>query len=310
MRPITAEGPATPAVWGLIVTYERPAELLAMLGAVMAQTRPPDRMLVVDNGSRHRAEDVVRSFGSDYVGTQANLGPAGGIATGMEQILREAADDDWIMLFDDDDPPPFDDVIEELLVFGSSMVERDEQTAGVGALGAVYDRRRGIFRRLPDGGLRGAVSVDVIHGGRFPLYRCGVLRASGVFDAELFFGFEEGDFGLRLRKEGYSLYLHGAMAIRLREELGELNRPNPQRTALDKAAWRRYYGVRNSTLLAKRYARRWTPPVIAAGGAIKGAIALTRSRRPLREVLLPFAGAVAGLRGRTGRTINPPTSTK
>ena len=310
MRPTPAEGPATPTVWGLIVTYERPTEVRAMLTAVMKQTRPPDRMLVVDNGSQHRAEDVVRSFGSDYVATGANLGPAGGIATGMEHILREAADDDWIMLFDDDDPPPFSDVIEQLLDFGAAMVESDAQTAGVGALGAVYDRRRGIFQRLPDHVLTGAVPVDVIHGGRFPLYQCRVLRAAGVFDRELFFGFEEGDFGLRLRKQGYSLYLHGQMALRLRGELGELNRPGPPRTARDKAAWRRYYGVRNATLLARRYARPWTPPVIAAGGAVKGVIALARSRRPPHEVRLPVSGAIAGLRGRTGRTINPPTSTK
>lgn len=267
-------------------------------------------MLVVDNGSRNHAEDVVRSFGSEYVATGTNLGPAGGIAVGMEHILREAGDNDWIMLFDDDDPPPFNDVIEELLTFGMSMVEADQQTAGVGALGAVYDRRRGIFQRLPDDVLLGAVPVDVIHGGRFPLYRCGVLRATGVFDRELFFGFEEGDFGLRLRQQGYALYLHGEMALRLRGDLGELNRSGPLRTAIDKAAWRRYYGVRNATLLAKRYARPWTPPVIAAGGTVKGVIALVRSRRPLREVWLPVSGAIAGLRGRTGRTINPTTSTK
>ena len=38
------------------------------------------------------------------------------------------------------------------------------------------------------------------------MYRCGALRRVGVFDESLFFGFEEGEFGQRLRQAGYSIY--------------------------------------------------------------------------------------------------------
>lgn len=298
------------SIYGLVVTYERPAELQSMLTSIEGQTLRPDRILVVDNGTGVDTEGVAVAHRCDYLRTGDNLGPAGGIATGMSSILEHADDDDWLMLFDDDDPPPFDDIIERLDNFGRKMVARDSTTAGVGALGATYDRRLGVFRRLADHELAGEVSVDVIHGGRFPMYRCGTLRRSGVFDADLFFGFEEGEFGLRLRKLGFSLYLEGTLALQLRGAIGELNLPNEQRTAITKAAWRRYYGVRNATILARRYASPWTPPIVAVGGALKGCVALARAGRPMREIVLPARGAMAGLAGRTGRPINPAASTK
>lgn len=297
-------------VWGLVVTYERPDALATMLDAIAQQSRPPDHLLIVDNGLRYPAREVARAHGCDYLALGENTGPAGGIAEGMTEILRHAGDDDWLALFDDDDPPPFEDLLAQLVEFGQVMVGTDPRTAAVGALGARYDRARGTWVRLTDDELDGPVGVDVIHGGRFPLYRCGVLREVGVFDPDLFFGFEEGDFGLRLRQAGYRLYLKGALAQRLRVALGEDGLRGPRRTPLSKAAWRRYYGVRNSTILARRYAAPWTPPIIALGGAAKGTLALVRTRRPVRECLLPVAGAVAGLRGRTGRTINPASSTK
>ena len=298
-------------VFGLVVTYERPAELRAMLTAIKSQTLIPSRIVVVDNGTRNRAEEVAQAHGCDYVASGGNLGPAGGIALGMAKILEFAKDDDWLMLFDDDDPPPLNEIVERLERFGREMRARDASTAGVGALGATYDRRLGIFRRVNDEELTGAVPVDVIHGGRFPLYRCGTLRRVGVFESGLFFGFEEGEFGLRLRQRGHALYLEGSLGLALRKAIGEFGpQLGQQRTPITKAAWRRYYGVRNSTILARRYASPLAPLIVAGGGALKGTLALTRIHRPIREVVLPLRGAIAGLAGRTGRPINPASSTK
>lgn len=298
-------------VWGLVVTYQRPNELRAMLAAIGRQSRTPDGVWVVDNGEAEETEKVVSALGVHYVRSGENLGPAGGIALGMRHVMQEAADDDWLMLFDDDDPPPLDTIVDEVSRFGDQMATLDPATAGVGALGAQYIRKLGVWRRFRDHELSGALTVDVIHGGRFPCYRVGALRHAGVFDSALFFGFEEGEFGLRLRKMGYSLYIDGSLAHRIRDSIGQLNLSGKAlRTPVSKAAWRRYYGVRNSTILARRYGARWTPLLVALGGFAKGSLALAKARRPWPELSLPARGALDGLRGRTGRTINPLLSTK
>ena len=142
------------------------------------------------------------------------------------------------------------------------------------------------------------------------MYRCAVVRDVGYFDRDLFFGFEEGEYGLRLRRAGYSLYASGEMCREGRQRHDELDQGSRMRTPNNRAAWRRYYSVRNSTLIARTYGRVSARFFVAGGGAAKGALALTRSRRPLREVLLPLRGAGAGLIGRSGRTVDPGSAKK
>lgn len=298
-------------VWGLIVTYKRPHDLRNMLEAIARQTRQLAAVWVVDNGDDALTEGVAASHGARYINSGENLGPAGGIAVGMHEVMREAADDDWLVLFDDDDPPLFDDMVDTVVTFGNEMVLRDTRTAAVGAHGGRYNPKRGTWRRYGDDELVGPLPVDVIHGGALPCYRIGALKEVGVFDPALFFGFEEGEFGLRLRKQQYSLYIDGSLAHRLRQHVGQLGlQRSSLRTPASKASWRRYYGVRNSVILARRYGAPWTPLLVAVGGSTKGTIALVKSRRAWRDLTLPSRGAIHGILGQLGRTINPSTSSK
>jgi rhamnopyranosyl-N-acetylglucosaminyl-diphospho-decaprenol beta-1,3/1,4-galactofuranosyltransferase len=163
---------------------------------------------------------------------------------------------------------------------------------------------------VPDDELVGPVTVDYLAGNHFPMYRCSVVRDVGFFDRRLFFGFEEGEYGLRLRRAGCSLYVSGELCREGRVRHDELDLGGRMRTPDNRAAWRRYYSVRNITLLARRYGRVTAPFLVAAAGAAKGVLALTRSRRPVREVLLPLRGAGAGLMNRSGRTVDPGSAEK
>lgn len=300
-----------PKLWGIIVTYHRPVELGAMLRAVALQTRPPDHVVVVDNGSDDSARDVAQAAGATYIDAQENLGPAGGVALAMGHILSVAGDNDWVLSLDDDDPPLADDLIEGVWHYGLDRIEVDPLTAGVGMHGADYNHKLGTFRRYEDQELTGDLVVSVVAGGSLPMYRISTLRKVGVFEPALFFGFEEGEFGLRIKDAGLRLYVQGKLARRARQLWGQWGKSSSQvRTAPGKAAWRRYYSVRNSTLLAHRYASRWAPLYTGLGGAAKGTIALLQQRRPLREVILPLRGAMEGLLRRSGRTINPARSYK
>lgn len=300
-----------PRLWAIVVTYHRPAELAHMLTVVQRQTRPPDHIVVVDNGSDSAARHTAEMAEATYLDAGDNLGPAGGVALAMTYILENADHEDWVVSLDDDDPPPADHLMDSVWRYGLQRLAADPLTAGVGCHGADYDPRKGVFRRYEDAELHSHVKVSVIAGGALPMYRCATLRTVGVFDRDLFFGFEEGEYGLRINQAGLRLYVQGETALEMRRLLGVLGQSSADaRTAPEKAAWRRYYSTRNSTLLAWRYAAPLAPFFVALGGAAKGTLALALRGRPWREVMLPARGAVDGLLSRDGRTLNPTRSYK
>ena len=139
----------------------------------------------------------------------------------------------------------------------------------------------------------------------------------GVFLSELFFGFEELEYGLRLTRGGFRLYADGDRwkeRKRVKRELGLLP---PEEVSGQRAAqttvrvtvptWRRFYSLRNLI-----YVLRHTGAPVTA---IK--VGLTRGLlKPL--VNLPVAPQAAwrslkmnwrafrdGWRGRLGRTVDP-----
>lgn len=83
----------------VIPAYNSEACLRQTIESILAQTRPPDEILIVNDGSTDSTEQVARSFGSAirYL-EQANQGIAAARNTGIA-----AATSDWIAPFDHDD---------------------------------------------------------------------------------------------------------------------------------------------------------------------------------------------------------------
>jgi rhamnopyranosyl-N-acetylglucosaminyl-diphospho-decaprenol beta-1,3/1,4-galactofuranosyltransferase len=92
-------------VAAVVVTYNRRDLLLESLAAVLAQTRAPDKMIVVDNASEDGTAAAVRDkFPAVYLAElRRNSGGAGGFAGGMALALADGADLIWLM---DDDTVP------------------------------------------------------------------------------------------------------------------------------------------------------------------------------------------------------------
>ena len=102
-------------VIAVVVTHRR-AELLAeSLAVVSAQSRPVDHLVVVDNGNEHQVAELVAAqpIPTTYVGSQRNLGGAGGFALGMLTALSLGAD--WVWCADDDGRPEGSEVLSTLL---------------------------------------------------------------------------------------------------------------------------------------------------------------------------------------------------
>ena len=183
-----------------------PDDLERSLESLAARPDALDELVVVDNdchgvgGDRRALPRPARPHLVRVVGDEPGRG--GGTVAGAAEMMRRAGDDDWIGFLDDDDPVPVPDLVHRPGPQRRSHAARRPER-----------RRRRAARRParpvePAGSCRSRRrhdAVDHLHGNPVPCYRVGALRQVGPFDAELFFGFEELELGLRLRREGSTL---------------------------------------------------------------------------------------------------------
>jgi rhamnopyranosyl-N-acetylglucosaminyl-diphospho-decaprenol beta-1,3/1,4-galactofuranosyltransferase len=94
--------PVPERVCAVVVTYNRREMLVECLRALQAQSRAPDRILVVDNASTDGTPKLVRSDfpDVDLLALEENVGGAGGFYEGMRAAHADGAD--WLWLMDDD----------------------------------------------------------------------------------------------------------------------------------------------------------------------------------------------------------------
>lgn len=296
-------------LFGVLVTFRRPELLTTSLEAATAQTRPLDHLVVVDNAPTPETRAIVERLvpGADYVEAPDTLGPAGGLALGMERVLATADDRDWILTLDDDDPATDPSTFAVLLDFASELSAGSAPVAGVGIEGVRFDRTRGRIVWVPDDELRGPVAVDSVGGRNFPCYSAGALRKVGTMRRDLFFGFEELELGLRLRDAGYSLFAPGEVWYRRREEQGLLAKSLVPSRTLGPLTWRRYYSLRNLIrVLLDCGSTRGALRVTLVVGIGKPVVNLCfEPRRAFAHLRVNVRACFDGWTGRMGRTVEP-----
>ncbi len=92
-------------VWAVVVTRNRRELLEECLRALAAQTRPPNRILVIDNASTDGTAETVRERHpeAELLPLPENLGGAGGFHVGLREAHAGGAE--WVWLMDDDTIP-------------------------------------------------------------------------------------------------------------------------------------------------------------------------------------------------------------
>jgi len=102
------------SVCAIVVTYNRKQLLRECLYAIAGQSRPPERILVVDNASSDGTPAMLKDDFADVelLALSTNEGGAGGFHEGIKQAHAEGADWMWVM---DDDTIPEPDALAELL---------------------------------------------------------------------------------------------------------------------------------------------------------------------------------------------------
>ena len=262
------------AVLGAVCTYRRPGELRATLDAIDAQTRRPDRLVVIDNDADPAIAELVaahpigRSLPVETIGARDNPGPAGAFALAFDQLCAVADDDDIMVIFDDDDPLPSTTVLADLIGIAEASFG-NPAVGGVGLRGGALNHRTGIVNRRPSTTQGETEGADHLHGGWFPCYRFSALRMVGQFDPSFFWGFEELDLGRRLIAMGYELRVTPELYSSVAP-----NRPSARSPfSLPDRSWRHFYRHRNLLRILRRD-DAW------------GAVALTISLRLVAKPLL------------------------
>jgi GT2 family glycosyltransferase len=260
-------------VLALVLTYSAPEALLVCVRAVVAQSTPPDEVLVLDNAGHPDAEGTLRRAGllDDPVHVHRlpiNTGPAGGHAAGLEAFLASSHALAWVM---DDDCAPAPDCLERL------RAACPDEPAGAPVF-------RFPMRVERDGVEHGFPAWSGLLVGR------DVVQQAGLPRAELVWWAEDTEY-LRWRIPALGVTRHVVAEARVahtRDRTADGRRP----------AWRYYYEARNTVYLRTRE-RRSLRRIAKVLGGLTARIVLRERHRP-RKLWFLLHGVVDGATGRLG----------
>jgi rhamnopyranosyl-N-acetylglucosaminyl-diphospho-decaprenol beta-1,3/1,4-galactofuranosyltransferase len=188
--------------------------------ALERQTRPPDAIIIVDNGSTDGTLDRVFPEQVTIIRNPTNVGVSGSVRTGMTYALEHGFDWIWIL---DADSMPEPDALEKLLdLYASWPQNLQDETAFLACLwhnaedglprhGGIFTRHRmHPVRRVPD--TRYYPCHVTIWSGC--LYRTPAVRQIGLPHADYFIDWDDIQYGYRVMKAGYKGFVDQQAVLR------------------------------------------------------------------------------------------------
>lgn len=221
---------------GVVVTHKRRELLSQSLKVLASQTRPLDHLVVVDNANEEDVRALIESapIPTSYLGSQHNLGGAGGFALGMLYALSLGADRVW--LADDDGRPEGPDVLATLLdcAIRHDLAEVSPVVCDIDDPDRLaFPLRRGVqWRRLrselfTDGDEKSDLLPGIASLFNGALFTASAIDAVGVPDLRLFVRGDEVEVHRRLVRSGLrfgtcltTAYLHPNGADEFKPILG------------------------------------------------------------------------------------------
>lgn len=230
---------------GFIMTYERPTVLAHTITKVFLQSKPPEKLLIVDNSEGLGTRSLIESMNDpriEYLSLGYNAGPAGASLTGLQRLASEGYE--FIYWGDDDDPPEHGDTFEKQLQLASQI----PNVGIVGEVGVSFNKYTGRTSSFRNKQLKDVVDAYAIAGNRQMIINRRVVDAGVLPTAKLFFGFEELDFCLKVKSAGFRVIFDGERIKSGRALQGNVD-PNykwrGQSMKGSDSLWRQYYSSRN-----------------------------------------------------------------
>lgn len=241
-----------PKVSLITINYNSWADTLEFLHSAASLTYTPLEIILVDNGSKQKADQATLSSFSNvtYVWSEDNLGFAGGNNLGM----RYATGDFFFFLNNDTLLPP--GFLEPIITFMSSHPDagmaspkvlypdgKTIQYAGAVAINPLTGRgkRLGLFEK-DQGQYDDIRKTDLGHGAALILPRS-VAEQIGPMPEVYFLYYEEHDWCEKVKRRGYNMYYIGNTYIIHKESVS---------TGGDNSPLKVFYLTRNRLLFMRR----------------------------------------------------------
>jgi rhamnosyltransferase len=200
--------------------FEDKEAVVGCVRALMTQSRPPEEILVVDNGSQEPLASNELPRGVIRLCHQRNLGTSGAAATAFEYALERDYDALWVL---DQDSRPRADALEKLLRLHDSFSREERRRIGILATCPVLDGEPLYVRLLlsPRGLKQAPLNPEEPFGEcdtaiwSGSLYRIDAVRKVGLprfgrdghwHDFALDYG--DLEFGFRIKEAGYKVLVH------------------------------------------------------------------------------------------------------
>ena len=299
----------------VVVTFNRKALLIENLRALLAQTRPVDRIFVIDNASSDGTELLLESEGLrtheriEYTQLTENSGGAGGFRAGFEAAIDAGYDWLWLM---DDDAEPRPDALEKLdqhlgtpgvAGLGSLVVKLDGTIDGLHRGWFKPMRGDSITRQVGASDLEGMTTVPIefvsFVGACIP---ASSVRAVGMPKQEFFIHADDLEYSLRLRAVGPlllvpdSVICHKEVQIKAMTAKGNVMMAQRLRVDYDKL-WLHFYGYRNLVWLAShgKITAKWSQVALLHARKLLGV--LLYDDHKLTRMSFWNAALIDGMRG-------------
>lgn len=257
-------------VTAVVVTFNRSALLVECLDSLVAGTRVPDRILVVDNASTDDTEVVLADYvakseaETDWVVERlaANSGGAGGFSYGLQRAFALGSEFSWIM---DDDVLVEAQALAELVTawrtspddwFASVAVGTEDQSTFSWSLHLLGESGA---ERIWE---RDKLGSDAPARASFaPFVGLGIPRRAletvGVPNPEFFIWSDDIDYCYRARDAGHTVWYVPKSVVRHPVAPRSVARFGPWRYTTVKAPlWKRYFGLRNDIHISLKQ-RAW-----------------------------------------------------
>jgi rhamnopyranosyl-N-acetylglucosaminyl-diphospho-decaprenol beta-1,3/1,4-galactofuranosyltransferase len=229
-------------VIAVVVTYNRVTLLSECITALRNQTRKPDAILIVNNGSTDTTEQWLQQQPDIHFINQKNVGSSGGFSSGINWAYKNGYSWIWCM---DDDGYPKEDALDNLLqaddgtlrLYNCAVVNKENKKDFVG--------KTADYKTIDD------VKENIIKGIGHPfngtmLHRRIVERV-GVPQPKFFLWGDETEYYYRIIKQNEipvctvasSIHYHPASAFTYKQDWDY------------KSTWKMYFYVRNRLFIHK-----------------------------------------------------------
>lgn len=295
-----------PLVGVVVVSFNRAALLSKCIESLVAQTLPPSKVLIVDNGSTDGTHQWFESAAwpsetcIEMKILPENVGGAGGFNAGIAQLVAEGFQWVWVM---DDDACPHATAMSELLkvaqnstnIYGSLAVKGNSTSWATLLLD--QDHR---LVEVPDD-VPASARIQTLPFLGMLIHQDMVARI-GLPDEGFFIAADDVEYCLRAVRSGAEIVVAGKSRIEHpKSDTYSVKLLGRSFIFLRLAPWKRYYDTRNRILIAKRYYGLKLLTQTIPGSFIRLSATLIKEPRRAAQLRAFVAGMIDGLLGLKGR---------